>query len=399
MIESALVPMAAGFDPTSTAFRTDPYPSYRWLREQAPVHRSRLGAEDAWVVSRYADVHAVLRDHARFSSAAVRGSRTIPSMISMDPPDHARLRQMVARAFTPAAIQALASQIEAVAEELVATAAAQGRVEWVDAVANPLPVTVIGHVLGVPVDRREDLRRWSDACLRVDPELRDVRDIPPAILELFQYLWDVIRAHLRERRNSIIGTLVAMLEARELDERELLFFCHLLLVAGHATTTQLIASGTHLLALRPELWARLRADPGRTAGFVEEVLRFEAPLQSRLRRTTAEVEIAGVRLPAGALVLILLGSANHDPDRFPDPDRFDPARDASGQLAFGHGIHTCLGGPLARLEGEIAFRVMARRLAGIRLDPERAPQRLSDELILAWRGFSALPVVLQPAPG
>jgi cytochrome P450 len=371
----------------------DPFAAYRRLRALAPVLRLDQPGEPVWIVSRYREVHQVLRQEGVFSSA-VQGEHALPYMITRDPPDHTRLRDMVLRAFTPARVQAQAGPIEALAEQMIARLlAGGGRCDWIGDLANPLPAQVIGGLLGIPAADMDDLRRWSDAALKLGLETTQVQQLEEGPLALLRYLLSLIRTRADGAPGGgLLPDLVAIWRQGGLSEKELLLFCTLLVVAGHTTTTHLIGNGTRLLMEDEALWQHLRRHPERIGAFVEEVLRFESPLQSRTRRTTRPFELGGEALPAGALVHVLLGSANRDPERFPDPDRFDLDRATTGHLAFGHGIHGCLGMALARLEGEIVFRVMARRLTRIAPDPDRRPRRLDEDIALAWRGFSHLPV-------
>lgn len=380
MSESA-VPAARpiqGFDPHDAATRTDPFPTYRWLRANAPVYR--LPGLPMWVLSRYADVERVFRDHETFASDP-GGRRRGMSLVTMDPPDHGRVRQTVARAFTWRRVQHLAPRIERLCETLLDESA--GRCELVDAFANPLPVIVVCELLGVPTEQRKDMRRWSRDALRATVPTGGATPTPEqqqagrGVLELREFLAGQLRARRTDPRDDLLTGLVELEAEGVISEQELEDFCALLLIAGHETTTNLIGNGAGVLAEDPGLFAALRREPARVPAFVEEVLRYASPLQRLVRRATRDVELCGERIPAGGLLMLLVGSANRDEARWPEPDRFDIERDTSGHLAFGLGMHSCMGASLARLEGRIAFETLLRRVSRLALDPDDLPSRIT----------------------
>jgi cytochrome P450 len=380
------------YDPLDPDVRENPYPHYARLRREAPVFR--VESRGLYAVSRYADVVHVLRRHDLFSSAAMAAAlrqpvayvpeeeREPPSetaalgVIGADPPEHTRLRAVLNRGFTPRRIAALEPRIRAIAKDL--TQALRGREQWdfVAEFAVPLPVAVIAELLGVPTDRLLDFKRWSDAAVRaafVAPAGDDEsREIGRALREMGDYFEPVLAARRADPRADLISALVRA-EAVEgtLSEPEARIFLFTLLVAGNITTTQLLANSLLALLRHPEQLARLRADPGRIPAMVEESLRYDAPVQLLLRTAVHDVELAGTRIPAGAPVLPLFASANRDETVFPDPDRFDVDRDPRDHLAFGHGIHYCLGAHLARLEARIAFQVLFEELPPLELLEER----------------------------
>lgn len=380
--------------PDAPAVARDPFPIYAQLREHAPLCRVQSHVRDMWAVSRYEDVRRVLHDHESFSSA-INGDLSLPYMITQDPPEHTRLRQMVLRAFTPSVVREQAPAIEARATAQIDRMLERGSVEFIDDFANPLPAQVIASLLGLPLEDADDLRRWSDDALHVGLEAVDTRGLPPGAMELLRYLLQHIRNDDGTSHSGFFAELGSLGREGVLSERELLLFCTLLLVAGHSTTTHLLGNGAALLARRPELHERLAAEPERLDAFVEEVLRYESPLQIRVRRCTREVEIHGRRLAPGTLVMALIGAANRDPERFPDPDTFDLDRDTGGHLGFGNGIHGCLGAALARLEGRICFRLLVERVGRIEPHPTRRRRLLTEEIALAWRGYRALPLILE----
>ena len=363
-----------GFDLNDPDTQRDPYPSYRWLREQAPVYP--IPGAPMWVLSRHEDILRVLRDHRTFASN-MGIDIPIMSVVMKDPPDHERLRKSLGRAFTPRQIQHLAPRIEAIAETLAAELGEQS--EFVSAFADLLPITVICEMLGVPTERRAAMKQWSRDALLASfaakgfgtPE--QLAQATSGLEQLMAYLDHVIDAHHAQPRDNLISALVAVQKEGLLSRDEVRYFCCLLLIAGHETTGNLIGSGMAILAEHSELWTRLQAQPEQIPRFVEETVRTRPPLQRIVRRTTCPVEIAGVRLPANALLMLLPGSANRDANQWANPDEFALDRDHAGHLGFGVGIHYCLGAPLARLEGRIAFEVLLRRFRTVRLDPDQPP--------------------------
>lgn len=366
---------SAAFDLLDPAVQAEPFAHYARLREHAPVHRApfRKG-QHVHVLSRHDDVQAALKDHETFSSAVAPA----PILMFKDPPEHTRLRKTLQRAFTPRAIDALAPRVTALATELWDAYLTAGGGDVVDAFAHPLPALVIGEMLGVPSDRQHELRRWSDDTIRslgggvgLDEAARKAaRD---GSLQLFVLLQSVLDAQRAAPGDSIGGELARLMNEGALTPEEAPFFCQFLFVAGHETTMSLLASGAEVLARQPALRERLRREPALVPRFVEEVLRWKPSLHRLFRVTTREVTIRGVAIPAGAPVVLLLGAANRDAARFPQGETLDVDADASGQLAFGSGIHVCLGAALARLEGRIAFEVMTSRTARLTLDDSRPP--------------------------
>ncbi|MBS0537623.1 MAG: cytochrome P450 [Proteobacteria bacterium] len=362
---------AEGFDLANVAIQANPFPAYAWLRANAPVYRLR--DVPMWVVSRHEEVEAVLRDPATFASD-LGMSVPLMSIVMKDAPDHTRLRGTINRAFTPRAVQHLAPRITEVAHALLDRA--QGRMEFVHGYANPLSVTVICEMLGVPLGQRDAMNRHSrDALLASfaatgmgSAEL--LAEAREGLSRLMAILDAAIEAHLRAPSDNIISTLVADEAKGVLSREELRNLCALLLIGGHETTANLIASGASILAETPALWRQLKEDPALIAGFVEELARLRPPLQRIARRATRAITLAGVELPANAMLMLFPGSANRDPARWHDPDTLDLKRDGRGHLGFGTGIHTCPGGPLARMEARIAFEVLLARSDSLRLDPD-----------------------------
>jgi cytochrome P450 len=387
------------FNPSSAEFRADPYPSYAWLRREAPVYHS----EDAgwYVLSRYTDVSAALRNHELFSSAQGIGDgrESTRMMISTDPPDHTLLRSLVNKGFTPRMIAALEPRIREITTSLLDAALTDGRFDITRDLAIPLPVTVIAELLGVEPERREDFKRWSNAFVGTGPD----GDDPAAyrarndqmMAEFSAYFGAIIEARRGDRRDDLISALVAAQEDRDaLSTEDILWFCLLLLVAGNETTTNLISNAALALTQNPEQMALLRADPALVPSMLEEALRYDSPVQGLFRTTTCDVTIRGVTIPADQKVLLLYASANRDEEQFPHADRFDITREIESHVAFGYGIHFCLGSPLARLEARVAWEELLRRTRGLRPDPESEIRRVNNLIV---RGLESFPMLYQPA--
>lgn len=383
-------------DLASPAFFADPYPTYRRLRDESPCHRT---ADGAWLLSRYDDVSRALRDHDTFSSSPMNmGAPGFKFLIGSDPPDHTHLRRLVNRPFHPAAIAALEPRIRAICSELVdelCDANARGEADLVEHVAYPLPVIVIAELLGIPIERRADFKRWSDAMIGGMSEDFDRSAGATAAMEMFAYFNDVIA----DRRTSPGDDLISLLVggAEPLSNQELLMFCMLLLVAGNETTTNLISNGALALFDRPEAVARLRDEPALLPAAIEEALRFDAPVQSLMRRVVREVEIGGRTLAPGATVVVLYGAANRDERHYDRADefvvdRYAGVRGVADHVGFGAGIHYCLGAPLARLEARVVGEELLRRTRGMR--PAAAGRRTSSLLV---RGMTSLPVTFETA--
>lgn len=379
--------------------REDPYPCYAALRAQpALFFHEKLGF---WSASRHACVSHVLSTHASFSSAKGIGqtrNETIqrPTLLTRDPPDHTRLRSLVSKAFTPRRIAELEPLIEQIVSRLLDDCLARGRFDLVGALAHPLPTRMVAHILDVEPERLDDFQRWSDDIFRtvaVIGEKLDRARIKQSYTEFDAYF----SAKIESRRSApclerpdLIGELVQAQIARDaLSTNEILNFCMLLFVAGNETTTNLIANAVLLLLQHPEQAAALRSAPELLPGAVEEVLRYDSPVQGIFRTTRQEVSLDGVTVPADAKICALIGAANRDPVQFSEPDRFDIRRAPNAHIAFGYGVHYCIGGPLARLEAKVALRALLRRAPSLELDPDDPPKRYTAPLI---RGLERLPV-------
>jgi cytochrome P450 len=361
---------------------------YARMRRTAPVAEAPDGA---WDVFSYDGVRAALSDHATFSSARAMGGGNVlgDSLIATDPPRHRQLRALVDRAFTPRAVQALAPRIQHLATDLLDRFAGP-ELDFVAAFAAPLPVLVIAEILGVPTEDRADFKRWSDAVVTGD--MGGTR----ALAGYFGRLIAQRRA-AGAAGTDLISVLMAAEEAgQRLSESEVLGFCVLLLVAGNETTTNLLANTVQILSEEPAARAALAADPALWPGAIEESLRFRSPVQSMFRATTREAALGGQVIPAGRFVRAWIASANRDEAHFGEPERFDPRRSPNRHLAFGVGMHFCLGAPLARLEAQIALPALYRRFPDLAVIPGR-PIRYFDSDVV--HGPTSLPVRLSATLG
>jgi pimeloyl-[acyl-carrier protein] synthase len=383
------------FNPLLPEFHADPYPFYRRLREDDPVHQSPLGF---WVLTRYDDCVTALRD-PRFGReafaqllAAVYGDGTetgaLPrSMLFRDPPDHTRLRALVSKAFTPRVIEHMRAHIQEIVDRLLDRVQPAGAMDVIADLAYPLPVTVICEMLGVPLTDHESIRDWSadiarslDAIgLPSDVEIVERgRVARRAIGDYFRRL--VPRRRADPQNDLLTGLIAAEEQGDKLSEGEVIAMCVLLFIAGHETTVNLIGNGLLALLRHPEQLGRIQRDPALVTGAVEELLRYDSPVQRTARITSADVELGGRTLPAGSMVVAALGAANRDPAQFADPDRLDVNRRDVRHISFGYGIHFCLGAPLARVEGQIALGTLLRR----------APRLALAETSPEWRESSVL---------
>ena len=401
-------------DLASPAFKANPYPFYARLRAEAPVWRATLrDRRTAWLVTRYEDVARVLKDDTfakdKLNAMDPEQRAKTPwvpgflkplerNMLDLDDPDHVRLRALVSKAFTPRLIERLRGRIEALCEELLDAMERErkrkGGTDLVAGYALPLPATVIAELLGVPAEDHARFHRWSNRLVSVSSG-RDMLRALPAALAFVRYLRKLVERRRADPEDDLITALIRAEEAGDkLSEDELLAMAFLLLVAGHETTVNLIASGTLALLEHPEQTERLRRDPSLVKPAVEELLRYTSPVEMATERYAREdAEIRGTRIPRGGLVLAVLGSANRDERHFEDPDVLDLARDPNRHLAFGRGgVHHCLGAPLARMEGQIALTALLRRFPGARL--AMAPEDLHWRRGLFLRGLEKLPLVL-----
>ena len=384
------------------AFWRDPYPTLALLRAHAPVRRVDLADGPVWLVTRYDDVRAALGD-PRLSknwrhllppeARADAPGEQDPMMLLRDPPDHTRLRKLVSRSFTARRIAALRPRVEEIAAELLGAVPGDAPFDLMERYAFPLPVQVICELLGVPPGDRDRFGAWS----RVLIDQSSPQDAQEADTQLHAYLAELIARRRAEPDGALLSDLAQVVDGGgdRLSEPELVAMATLLLIAGHETTTNLVGNAVLALLTHPDQLAQLRARPELMPRAVEEFLRFDGPVwNATYRFTTEDVEIGGVTVPAASAVQLTLGSANRDDARFPDAAELQIDRDAGGHVAFGHGIHFCLGAPLARIEGEVALSALLARFPRLELavDPAELVFRRSTLV----RGVAALPVRVRP---
>jgi len=385
------------FDPYAYETHEDPYPIYRRLRDKAPAYLDP--DRGFWALSRYDDVRAALDDPATFSSAGgitlERGVESVePMLIEMDPPRHTELRALVSRAFTPKRVAALEGSVRTLARSLIGRFAGTGCCDVIADFAARLPMAVISEMLGVPASDQDALREASDAMLHREP---GSDALTPEGLRgaatVYGYFTELITARRARPGDDLVSALLAAQEAgRRLGDAEILGFCFLLVIAGNETTTKLIGNAVHWLAVFADQRAKLLADPSLLPGAVEEILRFDTSTQALARTLTRDVTLHGVTLPAGRKGLLLFGSANRDERRWDRPDELDVHRNPAGHLAFGHGIHHCLGAPLARLEARVALGELLPVLGDYTVEMAGAVRVHSGNV----RGFARLPVHFTP---
>ena len=391
----------------SPQFKANPYPFYARLRAEAPVYRAKLpNRQTAWLVTRYDDVLALLKDDRLVKD---RMNLVVPglpakqpwipgvlkplarNMLDMDGQDHTRLRTLVHKVFTPRRIEQLRAQIHARCDQLLAKAQPSGSVELIREYALALPVAIIAELLGIPPEDRYKFQKWSHTMTSVSA-VTDVVRVIPAVWQFSRYLRRLFKQRRADPRDDLVTALVQTEEAGDmLSEDELLAMVVLLLIAGHETTVNLIGSGTLALLEHPKQMDLLRQNPALIKPAVEELLRYCSPVDLATERYAGEdITIGDVAIPRGGMVLGVLGSANRDERQFADPDRLDITREPNRHLAFGHGIHFCLGSPLARMEGQIAIATLLQRVPNLRL--KNAPETLRWRKELFLRGLEQLPI-------
>ena len=366
------------------------------LHKEQPLFRDESGF---WVASRFEDVRAILLDYERFSSSAMGGGAdggmgggmgvAFP-LLTDDPPRHSVLRGLLAKAFTPAAMEAMRPDIERLAGELADVIPKGGEVDIVEAITSPLPVAVIAGMMGVPASAAADFKRWSNAILGIQSNPFDGERIR-MLMELRAYFKELAAERRAAPGADLISALTKVEDTTEsLSDDQVVAFCILLMIAGNETTTNLLGNLLNRLAADPAGWAALRADPGLIEGAIEESLRLDSPAQMVIRRARADVKIGGQSLKSGDQVMVYLASANRDPAKWNDPANFEVARLRERHIAFGHGVHTCIGAPLARMEAKAAMDALVARFETIAPGSERG-RRLPMGILY---GFQWLPVVL-----
>ncbi|KAA0022910.1 cytochrome P450 [Antrihabitans cavernicola] len=388
------------FDPYDYRFHDDPYPTYRRLRDEAPLYRN--ASLDFWALSRHVDVTGAFKDKQRLSSAngvsvdpAAYGphAHLVMSFLAMDDPRHLRLRQLVSRGFTPRRVAELEGRILELAKLYLDPALEKGEFDWIADVAGKLPMDVISELMGVPETDRAELRRMADLVVHRE---RGVLDVPKEAVEssisLMSYYRDMIAERRRSRTEDLTSALLdAEIDGDKLSDAEILGFMFLMVVAGNETTTKLLGNALYWGAHNPAEVAGVLTDPSRASDWTEETLRYDTSSQIIARTTTEDLEYYGQTIPSGEKVLLLIGSANRDSALADDADEFRIGRPAGKIASFGGGTHFCLGAHMARLESNIALSEFARRVLAFEVD-ETGIERVHSTNV---RGFAALPVKVQ----
>ncbi|MFD4711673.1 cytochrome P450 [Streptomyces sp. NPDC058430] len=393
-------------------FASDPYPAYAWLRENAPVHRTKLpSGVEAWLVTRYADARQALADsrlsknpehHAEDaqgkSKTGIPGERSanlMTHLLNIDPPDHTRLRRLVSKAFTPRRVAAFAPRVQELADDLIDRFAPQGEADLIHDFAFPLPIYAICDLLGVPREDQDDFRDWAGMMIRHGGGPRG--GVARSVKKIRGYLAELIHRKRNDPGDDLISDLIRASDHGEhLTENEAAAMCFVLLFAGFETTINLIGNGVYALLGNPEQRARLqesieRGERELLDTGIEELLRYDGPVElATWRFATEPLTIGGQQIATGDPVLVVLAAADRDPARFHEPDTLDLSRRDNQHLGYGHGIHYCLGAPLARLEGTVAIETLLRRLPDLTLAVDRADLRWRGGLIM--RGLRTLPV-------
>src|ERR1700687_1347936 len=387
------------FNPWDPAFRANPYPHYKPLLAGPPRILDLFGPTA--MVTRFADVTTVLRDHAHFSSVRPRDPAEPPNegpfagartMLFSDPPMHTRLRRLVSRDFTPRRIREMEPRIREIAKQLIDAASRKGDFDVMNGIANALPVMVIAEMLGVPPDHYEQFKHWSDIVVSGDNTLPGTPlpdEFHAATKALRNYFAEEIERRRKQPGTDLVSALVAAHDdAEAMPADELLAFVLLLLLAGNETTTNLIGNGMLALGRSPAQMDLLRQHPELMPRAIEEILRYDGPVQSTIRFTTESVNLGGIALPAKLGCFIIVAAANRDPPQFADPDRFDITREPRDHVALGEGIHFCIGAPLARMEGAIAIGAILERFPRLRLKDPNADVTYKGSYFL--RGLNSL---------
>jgi cytochrome P450 len=373
----------------------NPFPIYKKMRAEQPVYHDP--ERDNWNIFRYKDVLWVLSDYETFSSRFTggeggEGEPFSASMIATDPPKHRQLRNLVSQAFTPRAVNALEPRIQEIVREHLEKVEGAGEMDVIQDLGYPLPVIVIAEMMGIPAEDRDKFKHWSDNIVALADLRGDVDTSAfienPSILEMSAYFMNMIEHRRQNPGDDLIsGLLKANIDGETLNLVEMLGFCALLLVAGNETTTNLIGNAMLTFSEHPEAWDKLRTDPKLLPQALEEVLRYRSPVQSMFRVTTRELEVAGTKIPAGAPLVAWIGSANHDQDQYEQADHFRLERQPKGHLGFGHGIHYCLGAPLARLEAGIALGEMIKRFNRVALKDGERVERMPSMLVYGLKNL------------
>ena len=389
-----------GIDLHEPSIRANPFPTYTQMRNEHPVCLTEPAG--LWAISRFEDVQYALKNHALFSSAGFRAmikpdwlhvDYTNDSLLCLDPPKHSQQRVLINKAFVNRVIEKLIPLMQSSAARLVSAMAEKESPDFLDDFSYPYLSNIISKIIGTDPDSYHIVREWLDTVGLVNPIRPDdevVEKIESVIRRQNAYLESVIKSRQQARQQDLLSELIdAEVEGQKLSDYDLLQFLNLLMAAGFDTTVHLLSNCMLELSKRPELTGQLAEDRGLIPAFIEEMLRFNPPTHSLLRLTTEEVTLSGICIPKGAYVLVMLGAANRDPEKFPDPDVLDIHRNNRGQLAFGHGIHTCVGAALARLEVKIALEALFERFSAVQTPAEES---LPWSHSLSSRGPTALPV-------
>jgi len=381
-----------------TFYGGDPFPAFTWMREHAPAYYDE--ASGVWGITRYADIREISKDPDTFSNAGgIRpDSDALPMMIDTDAPEHVRRRRLVSEGFTPRRIRESEEGIRAICDAIIDRVCEAGTADFVRDIAAPLPMIVIGNMLGVAPEDRDDLLRWSDDMLKAlgspDPGAMDVAAV--AAMEYAEYITAVAEQRRRDSQSDdLIGTLVhAEIEGDRLDQSSIIYESLLILIGGDETTRHVISGGMYELLTDPEQYARLAGDRSLMPSAVEEMLRWVSPIKNMARQMTRDVEFQGETLRQGQKLLLLYPSANRDEQVFDDPERFDITRSPNDHMAFGFGSHFCLGNRLARMELSVMFDRLLDRLPDLALsDPSEPPKRAANFV----SGYENMPVVFTPS--
>lgn len=369
------------------------YDWYREMRKNNPVHYDEK--HNTWQVFRYQDVQEVLQNYKIFSSQSTHGGDIAgASLLELDPPRHQKLRALVSQAFTTRQITLLQSQITALVHKLLDSVIPTGEMDVIADLAYPLPTIVIAELLGVPSEDHAQFKQWSDTFSEELPQLKP-GDTSQAQQQLAGYILQILEQRSKEPKDDLISSLLtAEIDGEHLSPYDILATSALLLVAGHETTTNLLGNTILCLSDHPDALAALRTDPTLIPGALEEVLRYQSPVISTPRRATENVQLGNVTIKAKDLVTVQIGSANRDETAFPDPDRFDIRRTPNRHLGFGHGIHFCLGAPLARLESKIALTILLERLPDLHLKSGIQLEQAAGAESFA-QGVKSLPIVFK----
>ncbi len=393
-------------NPLLPEFLENPFPTYHKMREISPVAWSEKSKY--WMCTGYEEIRNILGDMA-YEKQLQRWKQVNPLlkmvpevanlmksravwMLNMNPPDHTRLRGLVNRAFTPTMVKGMRPHIETIANHLIDGLEDKKEFDFVAEFAFQLPVIVIAKMLGVPEEDREKFKHWSNTLtdtLEPTPNLEHLKKANKANEELYEYLRPLVQERRREPKNDLISALVAAEEdGKKLTEEEMLSNCILILVAGHETTVNLIGNTVRMLWQHPDQLALLKSNPELVPGAIGEVLRFESPVQTTRRLAGEDMELCGQHIKQGDMMVLFTGAANRDPKQWTDPDKFDITRDTKKHLAYGHGIHHCLGSSLADTEGQVALETLLKRMPDLKVLPQKIEMRNT----FALRGAKSLMV-------